>query len=140
MAAEVASGDVAMPENGREDGSGNQHDAQRVLSDESCGLPKDESARFLLRIALCDFVFGSDGRVGVAVLRQEGRLSGCESVRGIDANISRDGMAAAVHHAGARGRSHDGTPGEQLQYRRSAASSDITMPRAAPSGAERRRA
>jgi hypothetical protein len=41
-----------------------------------------------LRIALHDFVFRSDGRVGVAVLRQERRPSGCESVRGIEANIS----------------------------------------------------
>jgi hypothetical protein len=87
-----------VPENGREDGGGNQRDAQRVLPGEPYGLTKDESARFGLRIALHDFVFSSDDRVGMAVLRQEGRLSGCESVRGIEANISRDVLAAAVHH------------------------------------------
>src|SRR5271168_713768 len=96
MAAQIAGSDVAMPENGREDRGGNRQQPQRVLSHEREGLHEDGCGRLHLRKAFHDFVFSRIGRVCVVVLRQERCLGGCESLRCIVANISREEFAGAA--------------------------------------------
>src|SRR5271156_4710336 len=100
MAAQIAGSDVAMPENGREDRGGNRQQKQLVLSYEHEGLREDGCGRLRLRKAFHDFVFSRVGPVCVVVLRQEGRLGGCERLHCIAANISRDELPAAGQHAG----------------------------------------